>query len=90
MMAGTLRLQYYDDVSDAETVERICFDLRWKVALNLPLDYDGFDSSSLSVFRTRLVEHKVRSMVQENPHPRKYKTSEFFKNSEVSIRARWN
>lgn len=57
MMAGALILQFYDDVSDGEAVERIRFDLRWKVALNLPLDYDGFDSSSLSVFRTRLVEH---------------------------------
>lgn len=58
MMAGALILQFYDDVSDGEAVERIRFDLRWKVALNLPLDYDGFDSSSLSVFRTRLVKHK--------------------------------
>jgi hypothetical protein len=57
MMAGALMLQFYDDVSDGEAVERICFDLRWKVALNLALDYDGFDASSLSVFRTRLVEH---------------------------------
>jgi len=58
MMAGALILQFYDDVSDGEAVERIRYDLRWKVALNLALDYDGFDSSSLSVFRTRLVEHK--------------------------------
>ncbi|HEC61263.1 MAG TPA: glycosyltransferase [bacterium] len=29
----------------------------WKVALNLPLDYAGFDPSSLSVFRKRLLQH---------------------------------
>jgi len=31
--------------------------LRWKVALGLPLDYSGFDPSSLVVFRKRLLEH---------------------------------
>jgi hypothetical protein len=58
MMAGALMLQFYDDVSDGEAVERILFDLRWKVALNLPLDYAGFDASSLSVFRARLVKYQ--------------------------------
>ena len=33
------------------------FDRRWQVALDLPLDYSGFDPSSLSNFRKRLVEH---------------------------------
>jgi len=56
IMAGALMLQFYDDVSDGEAVERIRFDLRWKVALNPSLDYDGFDASSLSVFRARLVK----------------------------------
>ena len=57
MMAGVLLLQFYEDVSDEEAVERVRYDLRWKVALNLALDYDGFERSSLSVFRTRLVKH---------------------------------
>ena len=58
VMAGALMLQFYDDVSDGEAVERILYDLRWKVALNLPLDYAGFDASSLSVFRARLVKYQ--------------------------------
>ena len=58
LLSGVLLLQFYDDVSDAEAVERIRFDLRWKVALNLSLDYNGFDRSSLSNFRQRLLEHK--------------------------------
>jgi hypothetical protein len=58
LMSGVLLLQFYDDVSDAEAVERVLFDLRWKVALNISLDYSGFHPSSLSVFRTRLVTHK--------------------------------
>jgi hypothetical protein len=51
-----LLLQFHDDVSDQEAAERILYDLRWKVALHLPLDYAGFDSSSLSRYRSRLVE----------------------------------
>lgn len=57
LMCGVLLLQFYDDVSDEEAVERVQFDLRWKVALDLSLDYGGFDPSSLSYFRRRLVEH---------------------------------
>ena len=57
LMCGVLLLQFYDDVSDGEAAERVKFDLRWKVALGLPLDYPGFDPSSLSVFRKRLLEH---------------------------------
>ena len=57
LMSGVLLLQFYDDVSDEEAVERLQFDLRWKVALHLPLDYPGFDPSSLTYFRRRLVEH---------------------------------
>ena len=58
LLSGILLLQFHDDVSDAEAVERTRFDLRWKVALHLPLDYDGFDRSSLSNFRQRLSKHK--------------------------------
>ena len=57
LMSGVLLLQFYDDVSDDEAVERTLYDLRWKVALDLPLDYAGFDPSSLSNFRKRLLEH---------------------------------
>jgi transposase len=57
LMCGVLMLQFHDNVSDDEAVQRLQFDLRWKVALHLPLDYGGFSPSSLSVFRSRLVEH---------------------------------
>jgi hypothetical protein len=50
-------LQFYDEVSDREAVQRAMFDLRWKVALNLGLDYGGFDPTNLVHFRQRLVEH---------------------------------
>jgi transposase len=57
LMSGVLLLQFYDDVSDREAAERLLYDLRWKVALHLPLDYEGFDTSSLSYFRKRLAEN---------------------------------
>jgi len=56
LMSGVTLLQVFDDVSDGEAVERTKFDLRWKVALGLPLDYAGFDPTSLVVFRKRLLE----------------------------------
>jgi len=57
LMSGVMLLQFHDNVSDDEAVQRLQFDLRWKVALRLPLDFEGFDSSSLSVFRSRLRKH---------------------------------
>lgn len=57
LMSGVLLLQFYEDVSDQEAAERVLYDLRWKIALHLPLDYAGFDPSSLSYFRKRLAEH---------------------------------
>jgi transposase len=57
LMSGILLLQFYDDVSDAEAVARLAFDLRWKVALTLGLDFDPPHPSSLSIFRRRLLEH---------------------------------
>jgi hypothetical protein len=58
LMSGVLLLQFHDDVSDDEAVQRLMFDLRWQVALNLPTDFPGFDPSSLTYFRRRLIEHK--------------------------------
>jgi len=57
ILSGVLLLQFHDDVSDEEAVQRLQFDLRWQVALNLPTDYPGFDPTSLGNFRARLAEH---------------------------------
>ena len=57
LMCGVLLLQFHDDVGDEEAVERLLHDLRWKVALGLPLDFPGFDPTSLVVFRKRLLKH---------------------------------
>jgi hypothetical protein len=57
LMSGVTLLQLHEDVSDQEAVERTMFDRRWQVALGLPLDFEGFDPSSLVNFRKRLVQH---------------------------------
>jgi len=57
LLSGVMILQFYDDVSDGEAVERTKYDLRWKVALDLPLDFPGFDPSSISNHRRRLIEN---------------------------------
>ncbi len=56
-MSGILLLQFFDDVSDDEAIQRVQYDLRWKVALDVPLDFSGCHPSSLSVYRSRLLEH---------------------------------
>jgi transposase len=57
LMNGVLLLQFYDDVSDEEAVERTKYDLRWKVALDLALDFPGFHPTSLTKYRNRLAEN---------------------------------
>jgi len=57
LLSGVLLLQFHDDVGDEEAVERLRYDLRWKVALGLPLDYAGFHPTSLVVFRRQLLKH---------------------------------
>ena len=57
LMNGVLLLQFYDDVSDEEAVDRTKFDVRWKVALDLSLDFPGFHPTSLTKYRDRLSEN---------------------------------
>ena len=58
ILSSTLLLQYHDDVSDREAAERVVFDIRWKYALGVPVDYEGFDFSRLCRFRARLLVHE--------------------------------
>src|SRR3954453_13180566 len=58
-------LQYHDDCSDAETEARIRFDLRWKHALGLTLEDEGFDSTVLCHFRRKLLERGLERALFE-------------------------
>jgi transposase len=55
VLAKVLLLAYRDGLSDERAMEAVRFDLRWKVALGLPIDHPGFHATSLVRFRARLL-----------------------------------
>ena len=42
------------------------WDLRWKAALDLPVDHQGWHPTSLTKFRARLLLHKKEGLALEN------------------------
>ena len=56
MVVLAMLLEYHDDCSDAEAEQRMRFDLRWKHALGLDLEDEGFDATVLCHFRRKLLE----------------------------------
>lgn len=52
-------LQYTENLTDRQAADAARDRMSWKYALGLELDDPGFDSSVLSEFRTRLVEHET-------------------------------
>jgi transposase len=56
MVVLAMLLQYHDDCSDVETEQRMRFDLRWKHALGLRLEDEGFDATVLCRFRRKLLD----------------------------------
>src|SRR3954454_14453985 len=44
-LAKVLLLQYRTGLSDREAMEAVRWDLRWKAALDLPVDHAGWDPS---------------------------------------------
>jgi transposase len=64
-LARILLLAYRCGLSDRQAMEAVRFDLRWKVALGLPLDHAGFHPTSLVKFRARLLLHGKERVVFE-------------------------
>jgi Transposase DDE domain/Transposase domain (DUF772) len=58
-------LQYRTGVSDEQAMECIAWDLRWKVALGLPVDHRGWHPTSLTKFRARLLLHELERVALE-------------------------
>ena len=58
ILAVGLLLQIYDKVSDEEATGRAQFDLRWQVALGVPVASRPFAKSTLQLFRSQLVIHE--------------------------------
>jgi hypothetical protein len=65
-LAKVLLLQHRTGVSDEDAMESVVWDLRWKVALNLPVDHQGWHPTSLTKFRARLLLHKKEGLALEN------------------------
>ncbi len=55
-----------DGVSDEQAMECVAWDLRWKVALGLPVDHQGWHPTSLTKYRARLLLHKKEGLALEN------------------------
>jgi hypothetical protein len=54
VMAAVIMLQALHGLSDADTVDAVTFDLRWKAACGLPVAAAGFHSTTLTYWRRRL------------------------------------
>ncbi len=58
LAVSILFLRAYDSVSFVEAIERIKYDLRWKVALGLQMEEEPIQKSALQEFQARLVLHE--------------------------------
>jgi transposase len=65
LLAKVMLLQYRTGVSDEQAMECVAWDLRWKVALNLPVDHQGWHPTTLTKHRARLLLHKREGLALE-------------------------
>ena len=65
LLSKVLLLAFRDGLSDERAMQAVRFDLRWKVALDLPVDHPGFHPTSLVRFRARLLLHGKERLVFE-------------------------
>ncbi len=65
-LAKVMLLQHRTGVSDEQAMECVAWDLRWKVALGLPVDHHGWHPTSLTKFRARLLLHGKEQVALEN------------------------
>jgi transposase len=64
-LAKVLLLQYRTGASDEQAMESVAWDLRWKIALGLPVDHQGWHPTSLTKFRARLLLHRLERVALE-------------------------
>lgn len=66
LLAKVLLLQHRTGLSDEGAMQAVEWDLRWKVALDLPIDHGGWHPTSLTKFRARLLLHALERVALEN------------------------
>jgi hypothetical protein len=64
-LAKVLLLQYRTGASDEQAMECVTWDLRWKIALGLAVDHQGWHPTSLTKFRARLLLHELERVALE-------------------------
>lgn len=64
-LAKVLLLAYREGASDEQAMERLRYDLRWKVAVGVALDHPGYHPTSLVKFRARLLLHGMERLALE-------------------------
>jgi hypothetical protein len=64
-LAKVLLLQYRTGASDEQAMECVAWDLRWKIALGLSVDHQGWHPTSLTKFRARLLLHEFERVALE-------------------------
>ncbi len=64
-LAKVLLLQYRTGASDEQAMECVAWDLRWKIALGLSVDHQGWHPTSLTKFRARLLLHELERVALE-------------------------
>lgn len=65
LLAKVLLLEHRTGVSDEQAMECVAWDLRWKVALDLPVDHQGWHPTTLTKFRARLLLHEKEGLALE-------------------------
>jgi hypothetical protein len=66
LLAKVMLLQHRTGASDEQAMECVAWDLRWKVALDLPVDHQGWHPTTLTKYRARLLLHKKEGLALEN------------------------
>ena len=66
LLAKVLLLEYRCGLSDEAAMESLTWDLRWKIALGLPVDQRAFHPTTLTKFRARLLLHGKERLALEN------------------------
>ena len=65
LLAKVLLLQHRTGLSDEAAMQAVAWDLRWKIALGLAVDHDGWHPTSLTKFRARLLLHGKEALALE-------------------------
>lgn len=64
-LMGLTLLQLMERLPDRQAVNACLYDVRWRMALNIPPDWQGLDPSTLVYFRKRLAQHQQAKLALE-------------------------